>query len=183
MIYYVEDDVNIRDLLVYALKQTGYEAMGFPEGSAFEKAMAHGPLPDLILLDIMLPGQDDGLALLQKLKSHQRTMAIPVIILTARGAESDRVEGLDHMKHTVTAEGKPVNLTLKEYELLRFLMEHPQTAFDRETLLKEVWSQDYFGGSRTVDVHIQTLRQKLGDCADCIETIRGLGYRFRGNTP
>ena len=154
-------------------------------------------------------------------------MAIPVIILTARGAESDRVEGLDqgaddyvikpfgvmeliarikavlrrsgvsqpaqtltaggvsldHMKHTVTAEGKPVNLTLKEYELLRFLMEHPQTAFDRETLLKEVWSQDYFGGSRTVDVHIQTLRQKLGDCADRIETIRGLGYRFRGNTP
>ena len=227
MIYYVEDDVNIRDLLVYALKQTGYEAMGFPEGSAFEKAMAHGPLPDLILLDIMLPGQDDGLALLQKLKSHQRTMAIPVIILTARGAESDRVEGLDqgaddyvikpfgvmeliarikavlrrsgvsqpaqtltaggvsldHMKHTVTAEGKPVNLTLKEYELLRFLMEHPQTAFDRETLLKEVWSQDYFGGSRTVDVHIRTLRQKLGDCADRIETIRGLGYRFRGNTP
>lgn len=101
----------------------------------------------------------------------------PAQTLTAGGVS------LDHMKHTVTAEGKPVNLTLKEYELLRFLMEHPQTAFDRETLLKEVWSQDYFGGSRTVDVHIQTLRQKLGDCADRIETIRGLGYRFRGNTP
>ena len=224
MIYYVEDELNIRDLLIYALKQTGYEAAGFSEGVSFEKAMAQGPLPDLILLDIMLPGQD-GRWLLKNLKSDPRTMAIPVIMLTARGDEADRVAGLDqgaddyvtkpfgvmeliarikavlrrsgvsqpaqllcyggvtldHMKHTVTAEGRPVALTLKEYELLRFLMEHPRTAFDRETLLKEVWSQDYFGGSRTVDVHIQTLRQKLGGCADRIETIRGLGYRFRGD--
>ena len=222
----VEDDRNICDLIHMYLVKEGFDVrIAGDGGKAIEEFQKQ--VPDLILLDIMLPGQDDGLALLQKLKSHQRTMAIPVIILTARGAESDRVEGLDqgaddyvikpfgvmeliarikavlrrsgvsqpaqtltaggvsldHMKHTVTAEGKPVNLTLKEYELLRFLMEHPQTAFDRETLLKEVWSQDYFGGSRTVDVHIQTLRQKLGDCADCIETIRGLGYRFRGNTP
>ena len=117
--------------------------------------------------------------LIARIKAVLRRSGVsqPAQTLTAGGVS------LDHMKHTVTAEGKPVNLTLKEYELLRFLMEHPQTAFDRETLLKEVWSQDYFGGSRTVDVHIQTLRQKLGDCADRIETIRGLGYRFRGNTP
>lgn len=226
MIYYVEDDCNIRDLLIYALRQTGYEAAGFSEGASFEKAMAQDPLPELILLDIMLPGKD-GIALLKSLKGDPRTMAIPVILLTARGAEADRVAGLDEgaddyvtkpfgvmeliarikavlrrsgfsqpaqllcdggvtldpMKHTVTAGGKPVALTLKEYELLRFLMEHPRSAFDRETLLKEVWSQDYFGGSRTVDVHIQTLRQKLGDCAGRIETIRGLGYRFRGDAP
>jgi len=222
MIYYVEDDRNIRDLLIYALRQTGFEAQGFSDSPEFFAAMSSA-LPELILLDVMLPGED-GISILQKLKSNPATMALPVIMLTARGAEYDKVLGLDtgaddyvtkpfavmeliarikavlrrcktqpqepvlsvgritinHERHTVTADEKEIALTFKEYSLLRFLMENAGKAFDRDTLLNEVWSIDYFGGTRTVDVHIQTLRQKLGACGDQIETIRGLGYRIAG---
>ena len=223
MIYYVEDDESIRDLLLYALRQSGFEAEGFPEAASFCAAIDAGRMPDLILLDIMLPGED-GVSLLRRLKSDSRTAAIPVIMLTAKGSEYDKVLGLDagaddyvtkpfgvmeliarvkatlrragasatrhcftcggivldDESHTVTANGTPVTQTFKEYELLRFLMENEGIAFDRPQLLNGVWGMDYFGGTRTVDVHIQTLRQKLGDCGDCIETIRGFGYRIGG---
>ena len=223
MIYYVEDDESIRDLLLYALQQSGFEAEGFPEATSFCAAIDAGRMPDLILLDIMLPGED-GVSLLRRLKSDSRTAAIPVIMLTAKGSEYDKVLGLDvgaddyvtkpfgvmeliarikallrrsgrlvnrrklvcggialdDESHTVTANGAPVTLTFKEYELLRYLMENEGVAFDRPQLLDGVWGIDYFGGTRTVDVHIQTLRQKLGDCGDHIETIRGFGYRIGG---
>ncbi|MEF9895279.1 MAG: winged helix-turn-helix domain-containing protein [Clostridia bacterium] len=222
MIYYVEDDGNIRELLVYALKQTGYEAAGFADAVGFFEALK-GTLPELVLLDLMLPGTD-GLSIIRSLKGDARTAEIPVMMITAKGAEGERVLGLDagaddyvtkpfgvmeliaRIKavlrrsgaqrdaaalqmgevalddghHTVRVAGRQVALTLKEYELLRFLMVHPNAAFDREQLLSAVWEQDYFGGSRTVDVHVQTLRQKLGAAGEQIETIRGLGYRFRG---
>ena len=222
-IYYVEDDRNIRDLVVYSLKQSGFEAEGFANAEDFREAMAREK-PELILLDVMLPGED-GIQLLGALKRSPEWMSIPVIMLTARGAEYDRVLGLDtgaddyivkpfgvmemiariravlrrchagggqndlrvggicinNEQHQVTADGKSVSLTFKEYELLRFLMEHADVAYERDQLLNEVWGFDYFGGSRTVDVHIQTLRQKLGSCGSQIETIRGLGYRIRGS--
>ena len=223
MIYYVEDDESIRDLLLYALRQSGFDAEGFSESTAFLNAMKQPPLPQLILMDIMLPGED-GLSLLRRLKQDERTSEIPVIMLTAKGTKYDKVLGLDvgaddyvtkpfgvmeliarikallrrsgrlvnrrklvcggialdDESHTVTANGTPVTLTFKEYELLRYLMENEGVAFDRPQLLDGVWGIDYFGGTRTVDVHIQTLRQKLGDCGDHIETIRGFGYRIGG---
>ena len=225
MIYYVEDDRNIRDLVVYALTQTGYQAQGFENGAALSEALTRA-LPELILLDIMLPGED-GVAILRRLKTDPGTMAVPVVMLTAKGSEEDMVQGLDagaddylakpfsvmelvaRIKavlrrsaapgarakvncggieldpegHAVHSGGRAVALTLKEYELLTFLMTHAGKAYDRERLLAEVWSIDYFGGSRTVDVHIQTLRAKLGAAGARIETIRGLGYRFRGDEP
>ena len=223
MIYYVEDDESIRDLLLYALRQSGFEAVGFSDGAAFCEAIDAGRMPELILLDIMLPGED-GISILRRLKQDGRTANIPVIILTAKGSEYDKVLGLDvgaddyvtkpfgvmeliarikatlrragklsnrrqfsyggivldDESHTVTANGTPVTLTFKEYELLRYLLENEGIAFDRPQLLNGVWGVDYFGGTRTVDVHIQTLRQKLGSCGDCIETIRGFGYRIGG---
>lgn len=225
MIHYVEDDESIRDLLLYALRQSGFEAEGFPDAATFCSAIDSGQLPDLVLLDIMLPGED-GISLLRRLKRDARTSAIPVIMLTAKGSEYDKVLGLDvgaddyvtkpfgvmeliarikamlrragtragkrrfscggvvldDESHTVTANGEPVTLTFKEYELLRYLMENEGVAFDRPQLLNGVWGMDYFGGSRTVDVHIQTLRQKLGPCGGCIETIRGFGYRIGGKS-
>ena len=223
MIYYVEDDESIRDLLLYALRQSGFEAVGFSDGAAFCEAIDAGRMPELILLDIMLPGED-GISILRRLKQDGRTANIPVIMLTAKGSEYDKVLGLDvgaddyvtkpfgvmeliarikatlrragklnsrrrfscggivldDESHTVTANGTPVTLTFKEYELLRYLLENEGIAFDRPQLLNGVWGVDYFGGTRTVDVHIQTLRQKLGPCGDCIETIRGFGYRIGG---
>ncbi len=223
MIYYVEDDESIRDLLLYALRQSGFSAQGFADAASFDKMMENDVLPDLILLDIMLPGED-GISVLKRLKQDNRTAHIPVMLLTAKGSEYDKVLGLDvgaddyvtkpfgvmeliarikallrrtgktvdkrrHVcggielddeSHTVTANGRPVQLTFKEYELLRYLMENEGVAFDRPQLLDGVWGMDYFGGTRTVDVHIQTLRQKLGECGDQIETIRGFGYRIGG---
>lgn len=222
MIYYVEDDDNIRELVVYTLTQMNLPCRGFAEGNAFRKALME-TLPDLILLDIMLPGED-GLALLRHLRETPRTADIPVIMLTARGAEYDRVQGLDlgaddyickpfgmaelvarirarlrrsqprqekdclsygaltmdRRAHKVCVEGEEVPLTLKEYELLHLLMENRGAAFTREQLLDRIWDMAYDGGTRTVDVHIQTLRAKLGPCGAMVETVRGVGYRFGG---
>lgn len=222
MIYYAEDDKSIRELVVYTLQSTGYEARGVENGEALFAAIREQS-PELILLDIMLPGED-GISILRRLKQDGRTANIPVIMLTAKGSEYDKVLGLDvgaddyvtkpfgvmeliarikatlrragklsnrrqfsyggivldDESHTVTANGTPVTLTFKEYELLRYLLENEGIAFDRPQLLNGVWGVDYFGGTRTVDVHIQTLRQKLGPCGDCIETIRGFGYRIGG---
>lgn len=220
MIYYVEDEKSIRDLVVFTLCMTGFEAEGFANAAEFDAAMKVR-LPELILLDIMLP-DEDGMSILAGLKRNSDTMRIPVIMLTAKVAEYDKVSGLgfgaddyvtkpfsmmeliarikavlrrskapdgaptlsvgkislDPSKHRVFAGNDEVALTLKEFELLRFLMENEGKAFDRETLLNAVWSIDYIGGTRTVDVHIQTLRKKLGVCGDQIETIYGLGYKM-----
>lgn len=222
MIYYVEDDNNIRDLVVYTLRQTGLEARGFSAAGAFFAAVQEA-MPELILLDIMLPGED-GLSILKRLRSSAQTAAIPVIMITARDTEYDTVVGLDAgaddyiakpfgmmelvarvkamlrrvaakadaesitvngltvdaRRHQVTVAGEPVQLTLKEFELLRFLMENRGVAFTREKLLERVWDLGYGGGTRTVDVHVQTLRQKLGAAGAMIETVRGVGYRFGG---
>lgn len=222
MIYYVEDDENIRELVIYTLSQVGLPAKGFPDAAAFWSALEE-QLPELILLDIMLP-REDGLAMLKRLRSDERTAEIPVIMITARGTEYDKVLGLDlgaddyiakpfgmaelvarvkarlrrktgkpgeeklaagalvldKKAHRVTVEGAEVSLTLKEYELLRILMENRGMVLTRDQLLERVWDYSYDGSSRTVDVHIQTLRTKLGHCADMIETVRGVGYRFGG---
>ena len=222
MIYYVEDDENIRALVVYTLNQVGLEAQGFSCARDFYGAMEKRE-PDLILLDIMLP-EEDGLTILRKLRADPDAQEIPVIMITAKGAEYDKVQGLDlgaddyiakpfgmaelvarvrarlrrcgvkgavdrfeagdlvldHRAHTVTVRGENVALTLKEYDLLHYLMENRGTAFSREQLLNRIWDYSYEGGSRTVDVHIQTLRAKLGRCGEMIETVRGVGYRFGG---
>ncbi len=221
MIYYVEDDESIRELVVYTLNQMGMEICGFSEPNAFHAAMQKAA-PDLILLDIMLPGED-GLSILKGLRSHPATKQIPVILITAKDTEYDVVKGLDHgaddyitkpfgmaelaarvrarlrrtkpaeedcliqgvlvmdrKAHTVSVNGEVVPLTYKEYELLRILMENAGTAFTRDHLLERIWDYAYDGGTRTVDVHVQTLRAKLGACGDLIETVRGVGYRFGG---
>lgn len=222
MIYYVEDDPSIRDLVVYTLCQTGLEAKGLESGEALWQAVKAEGLPELLLLDVMLPGED-GIAILKKWRQEGRSCQIPVIMLTAKGGEYDKVMGLDsgaddyitkpfgmmellariravlrragkenegqlmagplvlsEEKRTVTALGKPVNLTFKEFELLRLMMANRGIVFSREKLLNAIWGYDYYGGTRTVDVHIQTLRQKLGDCAGEIQTVRGVGYRVGG---
>ena len=222
MIYCVEDDDNIRELVIYTLETTGLKARGFAEGSAFMEALAFDT-PELILLDIMLPG-DDGLELLKKLKSSPKTKGIPVIMVTAKGSEYDKVVGLDsgaddyvtkpfgmmelvsrikavlrrsgkvedrmdmetagvHMdvkKHEVTVDGKEISLTLKEFELLEKLMRNQGIVLTRDQLLTEIWGYDFDGETRTVDVHIRTLRQKLGEKGEIIQTVRGVGYRVGG---
>ena len=223
MIYCVEDDDNIRELVIYTLETTGLKARGFADGSAFMEALAFDT-PELILLDIMLPG-DDGLELLKKLKSSSKTKNIPVIMVTAKGSEYDKVVGLDsgaddyvtkpfgmmelvsrikavlrrsgkvedrtdmetagvHVdvkKHEVTVDGKEISLTLKEFELLEKLMRNQGIVLTRDQLLTEIWGYDFDGETRTVDVHIRTLRQKLGDKGEIIQTVRGVGYRVGGN--
>ena len=225
MIYYVEDDDNIRELVVYTLMQMNMPCRGFADGKTFRAAIAEEK-PDLVLLDIMLPGED-GMSLLQFLRENQRTAEIPVIMLTAKGTEMDKVQGLDHgaddymtkpfgmaelvarirarlrrtapkpdaslltyggltldrRAHKASVDGVELHLTLKEYDLLLLLMENSGAAFTREQLLEQVWDIAYDGGSRTVDVHIQTLRTKLGQCSSMIETVRGVGYRFGGGQP
>ncbi len=220
MIYYVEDDANIRELVVYTLNQTGLAAKGFPDAAAFFAASAEEK-PTLILLDIMLPGED-GLSILRKVRASAGTTSIPVMMITAKSTEFDKVSGLDlgaddyiakpfgmaelvarvkallrrsgmktsaerlaHgdlvvdiAKHTVSAGNQNVILTYKEFALLACLMENAGRAFTREQLLETVWGYDYEGGTRTVDVHVQTLRTKLGDCGKFVETVRGVGYRF-----
>ncbi len=222
MIYCVEDDDNIRELVIYTLETTGLKARGFADGSAFMEALAFDT-PELILLDIMLPG-DDGLELLKKLKSSSKTKNIPVIMVTAKGSEYDKVVGLDsgaddyvtkpfgmmelvsrikavlrrsgkvedrtdmetagvHVdvkKHEVTVDGKEIALTLKEFELLEKLMRNQGIVLTRDQLLTEIWGYDFDGETRTVDVHIRTLRQKLGDKGEIIQTVRGVGYRVGG---
>ena len=205
MIFCVEDDSNIRELVVYTLETTGFQARGFEEGKSFLEALAL-ETPDLILMDIMLPGED-GISLLKRLKNSSKTRDIPVIMVTAKGAEYDKVKGLDlgaddyvtkpfgmmelvsrikavlrrsgaTKKHEVKADGEVIGLTLKEYELLKRLMENPNIVMTRDSLLEEIWGYDFDGETRTVDVHIRTLRQKLGKCGERVETVRGVGYRI-----
>lgn len=222
MIFCVEDDTGIRDLMIYALNSSGFEAEGFADGEALFAALA-SKTPELIMLDIMLPGED-GISILKKLRSSSMTADIPVIMATAKGTEYDKVIGLDlgaddylakpfgmmemvsrvravlrrsaprpaerllrvgelEMnlgEHTVTAGGRRVQLTLKEFELLHKFMANPGRAFTREQLLTTVWGEEFVGETRTVDVHIGTLRTKLGDCGGYIETVRGVGYRMEG---
>ena len=222
MIYYVEDDDSIRELVVYTLAQMGMETQGFVCADEFWPAVAKS-LPDLILLDVMLPGED-GLQILAQLHKDCRTKDIPVMMITAKGTEFDKVKGLDlgaddyivkpfgmaeliarvrarlrriapkadpdmlefggvvldKRAHAVRIDGENAALTLKEYDLLCLLMENKGIAFSREQLLDRIWDYSYDGGTRTVDVHIQTLRAKLGRYGSRIETVRGVGYRFGG---
>lgn len=220
MIFCVEDEANIRDLVVYTLATAGMNAKGFEEGKSFWQALAL-ETPELILLDIMLPGED-GMEILRKLKASSKTKDIPVIMLTAKTTEYDKVIGLDAgaddyiakpfgmmelisrikavlrrtqkqtkasiykiekleldtKKHEVRVAGEHVSLTLKEFELLRRLMENQGIVLTRDRLLEEIWGYDFDGETRTVDVHVRTLRQKLGEAGELIETVRGVGYRI-----
>ena len=222
MIWCVEDDASIRDIELYALTSTGFEARGFDDGASFWEAL-QTETPELVLLDIMLPG-DDGMVLLKKLKSSSKTKDIPVIMVTAKGSEYDKVMGLDSgaddyvskpfgmmelvsrikavlrrsrkteeksqielsgicmniKKHEVTVNGKEVALTLKEFELLEKMMLNKGIVLTRDQLLTEIWGYDFDGETRTVDVHVRTLRQKLGEKGDLIQTVRGVGYRVGG---
>ena len=180
MIYLVEDDDSIRELVIYTLRSTGMEAKGFGLPSAFWRAMAE-ETPELVLLDIMLP-EEDGLEILKKLRSRQATKTLPVIMLTAKGTEYDQVVGLDngaddYIPKPFGMSGETVNLTLKEFELLCLLLDNPGVVFTRDQLLNQIWGYSFDGESRTVDVHVRHLRQKLGDCGNYIETVRGIGYR------
>ena len=220
MIWCVEDDPSIREIEVYALNSTGLEARGFADGGEFWEAL-DTEQPELVLLDVMLPGVD-GVAILKRLRSDERYREIPVIMATAKGTEFDKVQSLDfgaddyitkpfgmmemvsrvkavlrrsqpkqsapllklkgltldENQHTVTIDDQRVVLTYKEYELLRLFLSHPGMAFSREQLLQTVWNTEYAVETRTVDMHIRTLRQKLGEYGRYIETIRGVGYRL-----
>ena len=223
MIWCVEDGPSIREIEVYALNSTGLGACGFADGAELWEALQNG-LPELVLLDVMLPGED-GVTILKRLRADERYRDIPVIMATAKGTEFDKVQSLDlgaddyitkpfgmmemvsrvkavlrrsqprqpaallkldgltldEGQHTVTIDGQRITLTYKEYELLRLFLSHPGMAFSREQLLQAVWNTDYAVGTRTVDMHIRTLLQKLGAYGQHIETIRGVGYRLEGN--
>jgi len=223
MIFCVEDDDSIRDLMVYTLNASGFRAAGFPEASSFWKAVAE-TVPELVLLDIMLPGED-GIEILKKLRAAPATENVPVIMATAKDSEYDKVVGLDlgaddylskpfgmmemlsriravlrrvapkrersclicgaitmdNTRHTVAADGREVALTLKEYNLLKLFMENPTQVFSRDELLASVWGDEHIGETRTVDVHIGTLRTKLGGCGSAIQTVRGVGYRLEAD--
>ena len=183
MIFCVEDDAGIRDLMIYTLNASGFRAVGFENAKEFYAALADDT-PELIMLDIMLPGED-GISILKRLKADARTADIPVIMATAKGNEYDKVIGLDLGADDYLA--KPfgmmemaprVRAVLKEFELLRTFMTNPGRAFTREQLLSSVWCEDFLGETRTVDVHVGTLRQKLGSCGKYIRTVRGVGYRL-----
>lgn len=220
MIYCVEDDDSIRELMLYALRASGFEAEGFANGPGLFEALERG-IPELILLDIMLPGMD-GMEILRRLRGASTTARVPVIMASAKGTEYDKVMGLDQgaddylakpfgmmemvsriravlrrtsgarekprltmgrlemdpESHTVRVDGSRVELTLKEFELLRLFLAHPGRVFTRDQLLERIWSTDYLGETRTVDVHIGTLRTKLGACGEYIRTVRGVGYRL-----
>ena len=219
MIYIVEDDIDIRELEGDALKNSGYEVMSFGESQAFFNA-CNETVPSLVLLDIMLPNED-GLSILTKIRADERMQKVPVIMVTAKTSEIDKVKGLDmgaddyiskpfgvmelvsrvrallrrceqkqeltvleyhgitvdDFKHKVTANGEPCVLTYKEYELLKYLLANKDIVLTREKLLEKVWGYDFGGESRTVDAHIKTLRQKLGDCGSVIKTVRHVGYK------
>lgn len=223
MIYCVEDEKNIRELLVYTLETTGFQALGIADGKALQEALKK-ETPELILLDIMLPGED-GYKILEKLKSTPSTREIPVIMVTAKEAEFDKVRGLeagadDYItkpfgmmefvarvkavlrrcgqknqenkllqhedlcvfvgKHEVRYKGVKIDLTRKEFELLQYLLENKGIVMTRNQILCRIWGYDFDGETRTVDVHVRTLRQKLGEAGNYIETVRGVGYRIGG---
>ena len=224
MIYCVEDESSIRELMLYSLRASGFEAEGFPNSTGLLDALDRIE-PQLILLDIMLPGMD-GIEILEQLRGNSATAHIPVIMASAKGTEYDKVMGLDlgaddylakpfgmmemvsriravlrrssgpkaekplrlgslemdTLSHTVRADGSRVELTLKEFEMLKLFLEHPGRVFSRDQLLEKIWSTDYVGETRTVDVHIGTLRTKLGACGDYIRTVRGVGYRMEEGT-
>ncbi len=222
MIFCVEDDESIRSLELYALRSAGFEVRGFADSDSFLAAL-RGEKPELVILDVMLPGKS-GVDLLRHIKASGDTRGLPVIMATAKGAEYDKIQSLDMgaddylvkpfgmmemvsrvkavlrrcgprqtqdiltignlildlAEHTVTADGKRITLTLKEFELLRLFLSSPGVAFTREKLLSDVWGVEYSGETRTVDVHIRSLRQKLGGYGAMIETVRGVGYRLEG---
>ena len=225
MIYILEDDESIRNFVGYALNTSGMETRGFGIPSEFWEAVSQ-VLPDLVLLDVMLP-EEDGISVLGKLRNSPETKNLPIIMLTAKSTEYDRVLGLDsgaddyiskpfsmmelisrikallrrcelHLpapetdeytagklylcpsKHIVRADGKDITLTLKEYELLCLLMTNKGVVFTRDVILERIWGFSFDGENRTVDVHIRTLRTKLGECGDIIETVRGVGYKISG---
>ena len=222
MIWCVDDDNTIRDIEVYTLTQTGFEAKGFADGVSMLEALKTEK-PELIVLDIMLPGKD-GVEVLKEIRQSPETRKIPVILATAKGTEMDKIQGLDtgaddylvkpfgvmemvsrikavlrrcerdekeevlsigeitlsDKEHLVTVNGEKVVLTFKEFEILKLFMSNPGIVFSRDKLLSEVWGIDYLGESRTVDMHIKTLRQKLGDAGALIETVIGVGYKMEG---
>lgn len=222
MIWCVDDDNTIRDIEVYTLTQTGFDAKGFADGISMLEALKTEK-PELIVLDIMLPGKD-GVDVLKEIRNNPETRKIPVIMATAKGTEMDKIQGLDtgaddylvkpfgvmemvsrikavlrrcepdkkeeilsvaeiklsDKEHLVTVNGEKVVLTFKEFEILKLFMSNPGIVFSRDKLLSEVWGVDYLGESRTVDMHIKTLRQKLGTAGSCIETVIGVGYRMGG---
>lgn len=219
MIYIVEDDVDIRELESYALKNSGYDVMAFGESTEFYEACNEN-IPKLVLLDIMLP-KEDGLSILKKIRADEKMQSVPVIMVTAKTSEIDKVKGLDmgaddyiskpfgvmelvsrvkallrrcerkenlmvleyngikvdDFKHKVSVNGEPCVLTYKEYELLKYLIANKDIVLTREKLLEKVWGYDFGGESRTVDAHIKTLRQKLGECGSIIKTVRHVGYK------
>ena len=223
MIYMLEDDGGIREFVLYALNNSGFETVGFELPSEFFSALSEN-VPDLLLLDVMLP-EEDGISILKKLRNSPKTEKLPVILLTAKGTEFDKVNGLDSgaddyiskpfgtmelisrikallrragntpavsdkisigglsikpNMHEVTAQDKKIPLTLKEYDLLCLLMKNRGKVFTRDELLNRIWGYEFAGESRTVDVHIRSLRSKLGSCGELIETIRGVGYKIGG---
>lgn len=222
MIWCVDDDNTIRDIEVYTLTQTGFDAKGFADGISMLETLKTEK-PELIVLDIMLPGKD-GVEVLKEIRSNPETRKIPVIMATAKGTEMDKIQGLDtgaddylvkpfgvmemvsrikavlrrcepdekeevlsigeitlsDKEHLVTVNGEKVVLTFKEFEILKLFMSNPGVVFSRDKLLSEVWGIDYLGESRTVDMHIKTLRQKLGDAGTIIETVIGVGYKMEG---
>lgn len=222
MIYCVEDDESIRELIVYTLRSSGFEALGLSDGASLAAAMQE-KTPSLILLDIMMPGED-GLSIMRRLRKSAVYRNIPIILVTAKSAEYDKIRGLDggaddyitkpfgmmelvsriravlrrsapqpgngelscggvrlnSGSHTVTVNGEKAVLTYKEFELLKLFMEEPDRVFTRDILLERLWGYEFGGETRTVDVHIRTLRQKLGDEARIIETVRGVGYKLGG---
>ncbi len=223
MIYLLEDDNNIRNFVTYALNNSGLDCQGFERPSVFWDALEK-KVPDLVLLDIMLP-EEDGLSVLDKLRHRPDTRSLPIMMLTAKSTEYDKVVGLDAgaddyvtkpfgtmeliarvkallrrtapaadervytlgklsvnpSKHTVTLDGTAVSLTLKEFELLSYLFKNQGNVLTRDQILQEIWGYEFDGENRTVDVHIRTLRSKLGECGELIETVRGIGYRIGGS--
>lgn len=219
LIYIVEDDADIRELETYSLKNSGYEVKSFAESKSFFAACTE-EIPHLVILDVMFP-DFDGLSVLERLRSESATKAVPVILVTAKGSEMDKVKGLDmgaddyitkpfsvlelisrvrailrrcsfetkqdivtlggivfdDSKHIVTSNSEECSLTYKEYELLKYLLKNKGMALTRENIILNVWGYDFEGESRTVDMHITTLRQKLGDCGNLIKTVRNVGYK------
>lgn len=222
MIWCVDDDNTIRDIEVYTLESTGFKARGFTDGLAMLEALK-SETPELIVLDIMLPGKD-GVEILKEIRNDPRTRKIPVIMATAKGTEMDKIQGLDlgaddylvkpfgvmemvsrvkavlrrceptvkedmlcagdislsEKEHLVTVGGEKTTLTLKEFDLLKLFLQNQGIVFSRDKLLSEIWGVDYLGESRTVDMHIKTLRHKLGESGKLIETVIGVGYRLGG---